>query len=237
MPLVAPFRPQPFGHARVVRCLKLRSVSLFAAALALATPAFAQSGRDTLASAAFASTSRADALGKIERVLGGSPTPLETAMALGYRAQLKRARSDALAARKGFEALIARNPRDAEAQMALAGWHLQAIADLGPMMARTGLGARKASGLAALDRALAAGGNRPLLTGYASLILARVDARAYGARALKLAETASTAPAPTALDRTLQRAAKRLLPSLRVGNPAASGALAKALLPFGRIAR
>lgn len=222
-----------------------RCAAAIAALLLAATPA--QAGpRETLASAAFATSSRADALAKVAAAQGelqarldrdprDRAAALERAVALGYRAQLKRSRSDALAARRAFEALVTSNPRDADAQMALAGWHLASVAELGPLMARTMLGARKSAGMTALDRALALGGDRPLYTGYAALILARIDPGDHQARATRLAEAAVKAEAPTPLDRIMQKSAARILPALRADKPQVAGALAEALLPFGRL--
>lgn len=222
------------------RCVLPVTVLLAAVSPAQAGP------RETLASAAFATTQRSQAMAKVasahtelETMLARDPgnraATLERAVALGYSAQLNRSRTDALGARKAFESLVASNPRDADAQMALAGWHLASVATLGPLIARTTLGARKATGMAALERALALGGNRPLYSGYASLALMRIDPEQSVARARALAEAAVEAPAPTSLDRLMQRSAARMLTPLRAGNVEAAGALAKVLLPFGRL--
>lgn len=222
------------------RCVPAVAMLLLAAAPVQAGP------RETLATAAFATTSRADALAKVahaerellsllERDPDNRAAALERAVALGYRAQLKRSRGDALRARRSFEALIAQNPNDADAQMALAGWHLASVAELGPLVARTTLGARKSAGMAALERALALGGDRPLYSGYAALILLRVDAEDNLKRARQLAEAAVAAAAPTQLDRLMQRRAKLILPSLQGSKHEVAAVLAEALLPFGRL--
>ncbi len=212
-----------------------------------ATAAAAESPRELLVKAAFATRDRAAALAQIESarksaeaVLAKSPgdreAQLQRAVAIGYRGKLRRNPADARAARRAFEALVASNPRDAEALLALGGWHLAGIIEIGQLMARTVLGARKASGMQAMNRAIAAGGNRALFPAYASLTLIQIDPdNIAGAR--KLAEAAVKGRTPTSADRVMQRHAAALLEPLRAGNGKAAAALAKRLSPFGRIVK
>ena len=99
------------------------------------------------------------------------------AMATSYRAKLTRSRADALSAKAQFEALVAKNPRDPEAQVALGAWHLEAVGSLGGLVARAALGARKDTGLDATDRAVALGGDRALFRGIAALLRLSLDPR------------------------------------------------------------
>ena len=221
------------------------SVTLAAAAMAVASPAAAEGPREILVNAAFGAPDKATALTRVEAalkaanaLLARNPTNyearLQRALAIGYRGKLKRNRPDLLAARQGFEALVAANPRDAEAQMALAGWHLAAVIELGPLMARTALGARSATGLQALERSLALGGGRALFPGFASLLRIQVDPNdVAGAR--RLAEAAAKARVTAPVDRIMQRQATALLQSLRAGNGKAAAKAAKLLAPFGRL--
>lgn len=219
-------------------------VAMAIAAPALAAPAPAASPRDTLIRAAFGAQSKqqalaliADALAQTEAVLAKSPGDrealLQHALATGYRGQLKRSPADAKATRDALIALAQHYPRDPEVQVALAGWHLTAVSDLGSFLARTLLGADKAKGLAALDRALALGGNRAFFPAYAALARLQLDSGDRQA-ALALADRAVGGTAPTPVDRIMQRAAQRLAAALKAGaSPAAAAALAKQLLPFG----
>ena len=100
-------------------------------------------------------------------------------------------------------------------------------------MARTVLGADRATGLAALDRAVALGGNRAMFPGLAALL--RLQLSADDARARPLAEAAARGTTPTALDAQMQRAAIVVLALLRRGDTAAAHRLAPTLLPLGRI--
>jgi hypothetical protein len=221
-----------------------RSMGLGAAIVActMAVPAAAQSARDIIVQASFESRSKQSALqsiGTAQRaaaaVLARSPGDREAllmqATAGGYQARLTRNRSEALATRKLFEALVRRAPNDPEAQLGLGAWHVDAVAKLGPFVSRTMLGAQKGLGLAALDRAVALGGDRAAYAGFAALMRLQVDPADKRGRAL--AEQASRAEAPTAFDRAIRRAATAMVGSFKTGNAAATKALAARLLPFG----
>ena len=218
-----------------------------AAAATLAGPVAAQSPRETLVSAAFATRDRAAALARVDAALasanallakspGDREAQLQRALAIGYRGKLRRDRGDVQTARRGFEALVAANPRDPEAQMALGGFHLGAIVELGSLVARTGLGARRERGLEAMNAALANGGGRAAFPAFASLNRIQLDPEdVAGARTL--AEAAVKGRVVRGEDRAMQRAAAQLLPLLREGNGRAAAALANRLMPFGSLAR
>jgi hypothetical protein len=215
-----------------------------AALLAVPAAALAATPRDTLAQAAFTPSDKGTALARIDQakaavdaVLARAPADREarllSAMAIGYRAKLNRSRGEAIEAGKQFAALAAANPRDPEAQAAVGAWHLDAVTALGGMMAGVALGAKKAPGLAAMDRAVALGGDRAMFSGLSALLRLALDAN--DARARALAETAARGTTPTALDQIMQRAAAAVLVPLRAGDTRAASALAKQLLPFGRL--
>lgn len=212
----------------------------------LATPAPASpNARQTLINAAFFTTDRATALAQVRsaedaadpvaRAPANREAQMTHALAISYRAKLTNSRTDALAARALFEKLAASDPRDPEAQAALGGWHIEGLATLGSMVARMALGARKPAGLAALDRAVALGGNRAMFAGLAALLRAELDPGDQTARSL--AEAAVKAATPTPLDRIMQQRAAELLVVLKSGKGAAIRAKAQQLLPFGRLAR
>lgn len=212
----------------------------------VAAPAAAQTPREMLVSAAFSARDAASALAQVEAArkaaeaqLARDPASyearLQRAIAIGYRAKLKRSPGDARTARRAFEALAAANPRDPEAQLALGGWHLLAIIELGPLLAGTILGARRAAGMQALNRSIAMSGGRALFPGYAGLTLIQLDPGDVAA-ARRLAEAAASGRTPTNADRIMQRHARALLVPLRADDGKAAAALAKMLMPFGRLA-
>ncbi|TPG55375.1 hypothetical protein EAH76_11200 [Sphingomonas glacialis] len=215
-------------------------------ALCLATApglAQAESGRDMLIQTAFVVRDRSVALTQLAgieaaasstlaKTPGDSEALLSRAMATSYHAKLTRSRSEALSAKAQFEALVAKNPRDAEALAALGAWHLSAVKALGALVARGGLGARKAVGLDAIDRALAAGGDRALFPGIAGLLRLAIDPG--DARGVALIGQAARAGAVTPVDRLIQRRAAQLELVVKGGDAKLIQALANRLLPLGQ---
>ena len=218
-------------------------LATLAAAVSMAVAAHAATPREMLTTAALQTADRQQAAALVNSAIAATQAQLvanpadkeaqfQYAVGIGDRAKLTKSPGDAKQARKLFEAFALANPRDPEAQFAVASWHLDTLA--AGFLATSVLGARKDIGLSSLDRAVALANGRPFITGYAALFRIRLDpADVAGAR--QLAETAATGPAPTPLDRLGQRAAQAVLPALRSGNGKAAAAVAKTLLPFGRL--
>lgn len=207
--------------------------------------AVADTPRELLTSAAFYSSSKPKALALVGQAIaaadqilttrpGDDEAMLQRGLAIGYRAKLTRSRTDARTSLGIFESLVAQNPRDPEARIALAGWHLDAIDQLGSVMARTVLGAKSQAGETALAQAVALGGDRAFYPGLAAMIHIRKN-NGDVAQARRWAETAATARAPTPLDVLMKRAALAILPSLRANDGKAAAGLARKLLPFGKL--
>lgn len=224
-----------------------RPTVIVLAAMVAASPAAAMANtpRELLTSAAFQAPDKARALALVgqaiaasDRILakraGDYEATLQRGIAVGYRGKLTRSRSDVKASLVIFERLAAQNPRDAEVQMAIAGWHLGAIDQLGSFLARTALGAKAAAGEAALKRALALGGDRAFYPGIAALLNIRND-HSDVADTRKWAEEAAASQAPTTLDAVMKRAAVALLPTLRANDGKGAAAIARRLLPFGKL--
>ncbi len=214
-----------------------------AAVTAAATPAQAATPREMLTTAAFQTTDRATALALVNAAITASQATLATnpndheaqlgqASGIGYRARLTKKLADAKTSRRLFEGLVAANPRDAEAQLFLGGWHLDTIA--AGFLATTVLGAKRDIGVACVDRSVALGGSRAFYKGLVAMMRIRLDSGDV-ATARALAEQAAVAPTPTALDRIVQRETIQLLVPLRNGDGNAAAAAARKLLPFGRI--
>lgn len=201
----------------------------------------AQSARDLLVQAAFEDRSKPVAAARIERVIALTNAAIARnpddqdavvvgATALGYRAKLSGNRSQAVAARRAFESAATRFPRNAEAQVALGAWHMGIISKVGRFVGRV-VGAQRAVGLAALDRSVALGGNRSMFAGLSALL--RLQADPDDPRGRSLAEQAARAPAPTSIDRYMQRACTAVLAPLRSGDDKTVSALSDRLLPLG----
>jgi hypothetical protein len=224
---------------RVIACAAA-GIAVMPASAAPDTP------RALLTAAAFQTVDKAAALALIgqavtaaDQILAERPgdheATLQRGVAIGYRAKLTHSRSDARTSLGVFKALAARDPRDAEAQMVIAGWHLDAIAQLGRFVARTAVGAKAEAGEAALSRAVALGSRRAFYLGLAALMQIRLDNHAV-AQARQWAEAAALAETPTPLDALMQRSAIAILPALRAKDGKAAAALAEMLLPFGKLA-
>ncbi len=224
------------------RCV---GASVAVCAMVSALPVRAETPRELLTQAGFVDRDRSIALARIDRAaaaagqaLSRSPNDAEAAimqaMANGYRAKLLGNRGQAIAARKQYEALVVRYPRNAEAQAALGAWHVGVIAKLGRFVGRAVAGAQKAVGFEALDKSVALGGNRAMFAGLAGLLRLELDPN--DARGRALVETASKAPTPTAIDGYVRKAAVAVLVPLRAGDANATKALADKLLPFGQFA-
>lgn len=227
---------QGYGRAALVMSVGLMAVTL-------AVPVQAQSAREILTQASFSDSDEASALrrvalaysaalGALHRAPEDREALLMRATALGYRAKLTGNRTDAVAARRQFEALVAQSPRDAEAQLALGAWHIGAVKKLGAIVGRAAVGAQRGVGLSALDKAVVLGGDRALFPGLAALLRLEVDPR--DPRGRTLAEAAARAGGSSAIDRIMQRAASAVLVPLRAGDAQATRKLASQLLPFGR---
>lgn len=199
--------------------------------------------REMLTQAAFQATDKKAALALIngavagsERILAANPRDregqLQHAMGIGYRARITKKPGDAKTSRKMFEALVASNPRDPEFQLAIGGWHLDAIA--AGFLAAAFLGAKKGEGLDGIDKAVQYGGDRAFFRSFAAMMRIRLDDGDV-ATARTLAERAAVSPAPTPLDAIGKRDAQAMLVPLRAGDGKAAATLAKKLLPFGHI--
>jgi hypothetical protein len=213
-----------------------------AAVLVAASPAAAQTPRDLLTAAAYQDSdvpaalsridrARAAALAAAQRAPDDQDAAVVAAIALAYRAKLTGSRSEAIAARKGLEVVAVRFPRNAEAQLGLGAWHLGVIAKVGRIMARAGAGAQKGVGVAAVDRAVALGGNRAMFAGIGGMLLIQSDPNDSHGR--ELVEAASRGTTGTPLDRINQRAAAAVLAAIRRNDDPTARALANRLLPFG----
>ena len=227
--------------------MRIRSISLVAAVsavLASSSSASAETPRELLALASFEDADRSAALAHVNaanglaaQVLTRSPSDYDAslvqAMAVGYRAKLLGSRSEAMEARRRFEALVLRKPGDAEAQLALAAWHMGALHRLGRIVGGAVLGARRSSAMAAMDRAVRLAPGRPFIAGLAGLL--RLQSDPLDGRGTQLIEIAAQGRAATPLDASLRRASRAMLPVIRAGDVERIRRAASAQLPLGKL--
>ena len=214
--------------------------------IVVAAPARAETPRELLLDAAFDTRDKDDALRKLDRAQGEAAAQvarapgdrdarLSMAMAVGYRAKLTKSRGEAMSAKRMFDGLAASDPRDPEAAAAVGCWHLDSVIELGGMIAGMALGAKKATGFAAMDRAVALGGGRAMFPGLAGLLRVAIDPD--DARGRALIDLATHGLTPEKIDRIMQRNAATVLAQLRAGRASVAQSFAKELLPFGRVKR
>ncbi|WP_246152736.1 hypothetical protein [Sphingomonas montanisoli] len=214
--------------------------------LVIAAPVRAETSRELLLDAAFDTRDKDVAIKRIDqaqgvasaqlaRTPGDRDAKLSMAMAVGYRAKLTRSRGEAMSAKRLFDGLAASDPRDPEAAAAVGCWHLDSVIELGGMIAGMALGAKKATGLAAMDRAVALGGGRAMFSGLAGLLRIAIDPA--DARGRALVDATTRAATPQKVDKLFQRSAATVLAQLRAGRGEVAQELAKELLPFGKVPR
>lgn len=211
-------------------------------ALIAAAPGASETPRDLLTYAAYQDRDQTAALARVDRAHAvaqaaatrapdDQDSAVVAAIATAYRAKLTGGRGEAVAARHQIEAVCQRFPRNAEAQLALGAWHMGVVAKVGGFLARAGAGARKDTGLAALDRAVALSGGRVAIVAMAGML--RIFSDPKDSRGRALVEAADHGAAPAALDRISQRAAANIAAALRRGDNQGAKAIADRWLPFG----
>ncbi|WP_448585798.1 hypothetical protein [Thermaurantiacus sp.] len=188
---------------------------------------------------------RADA----RRLLAAAVTDAEIALALeptnvrarveraivgGYLAKLEGSAMRARQSRRDAETALAQEPANALALAVLGGWHLETVAEVGALAARTLLGARAAEGRRLFDRALALEPDSVLYPVFYAFALLSLDP-AEAPKAAELLARADRNRPRDAYERLVQANSRRVLAELRQGEPARARALARSLSPLGRL--
>jgi tetratricopeptide (TPR) repeat protein len=165
---------------------------------------------------------------------GNGEALLQRAIATGYRAKLKNAPGLAREARRGFEQAIARNPQDALAHAALGGWHGEAVATLGRLLAGTALGASRDGFERSFERAMALNPEGPAIPTFFAFTALALDA-GNARRAEALLERADRARAADGFERLVQANARAVLALLQKGDVAAARREAARRSPLGQL--
>jgi tetratricopeptide (TPR) repeat protein len=165
---------------------------------------------------------------------GNNEAALQRAIAVGYRAKLANSPGLARQARRGFEQVIARDPRDALAHAALGGWHGESVATLGRFLAGTALGANRQGFEQSFERAMALNPEGPAIPTFFAFTALALDA-GNAKRAQALLERADKARARDGFERLVQAHARAVLPLLRKGDVAAARREAARLSPLGNL--
>jgi tetratricopeptide (TPR) repeat protein len=227
-----------FREGRFAEAQKLGEAAGDANGLALAA-------RATLAIAAYQTRDRAQAERLIDEALADAKAAraqnpkhvealLQQAIGVAYRAKLRQSPSQAREARKLMENALKLAPDNAFAWASLAGWHGEAVADLGGFVAGTVLGARKAEALRLYEEALRRDTASPTFPTFFAVTLLRLD-RDQTARARSLLQSALEKPARDGFEALMRQHAAQVLSALQSGDSKKTLALVKRLQPFGEI--
>lgn len=208
--------------------------------------AFILAGRATMIVASFDTTDRERAKALIDAAdhdfdaaLAKDPTSADAALmkaqSVGYRGKLSKSPGLAKETRARIEAVLAREPNNALAWASLAGWHAGAVTTLGKFLAGTVLGASSKVAVADFETALAKDPKNPLHPAFYGLTLLDLSTD-NGARALQLLQTVQRLPARDAYETLLKKTTAQVVPLLTAGDVKGAQALARRLLPFGKLA-
>ena len=118
---------------------------------------------------------------------------LDRAIIVGYLGKVKASAGDAKASRRDVEAVLKRQPDNALAIAVLGGWHGEAVATVGSLLAGAALGAKKSESIRLFDKALALDPNSALFATYYAMTLLQLDA-SYAPRARALAKAKAIDP-------------------------------------------
>ncbi|WP_194743646.1 hypothetical protein [Thermaurantiacus tibetensis] len=178
----------------------------------------------------------ADADAAVRLAPGSSRALLERAIVTGYLGKLKGSAGNARASRRDVETVLAREPDNALAHAVLGGWHGETVATVGPLVARTAVGARKEESLRHFERALALDGASVLYPVFYAFTLLALDPRANAQKAEALLARADRNRPADAYERLVQANGRQVLAALRAQDVARAATLARRLSPLGQIA-
>ncbi len=203
-------------------------------------------GRATLIVASFDTTDRDRAKTLVDQAdhdfdaaLALAPDNLEAqlqkATAVGYRAKLSKSPGLGKETRARMEAVLARDPSNGLAWASLGGWHAGAVATIGKFLAGTVLGANIKVAITDFDTAIAKDPKNPVHPAFYGLTL--LDLGPDNApRALQVLQMAARDPARDAYEGLLKKAVAQVIPLLTSGDVKGAQAMARKLLPFGKLA-
>jgi hypothetical protein len=158
---------------------------------------------------------------------------LQKAIAIGYRAKLRRSPDEAKAARALMETALKHQPGSALAWASIGGWHGEAVVTLGRFLAGTMVGAKAKDGIAGYERAIALAPDSPVFRTLYAITLADLDPDPAKLRALLIPAASGTGG--DGFDRLMRDRARALLAALGSGRKGALQAAAAKARPFAKI--
>lgn len=203
-------------------------------------------GRATLITASFDTTSRDRARALVDMAehdfdaaLLLAPNDidaqLQKATAVGYRGKLAKSPALAKETRSRMEAVLARDPANGLAWASLGGWNAGAVSTIGKFLAGTLLGANAHVAMTDFETALAKDPRNPVHPAFYGLTLLDLGTE-NTPRALQVLQMAARDPARDAYEALLKKAVTQVIPLIVSGDVRGAQALARKLLPFGKLA-
>lgn len=179
-----------------------------------------------------------EAEGEADRALSLAPgnvnATLQKAIAIGYRAKLKRSPGLARDARDLMEVTARRAPKSALAWASIGGWHGESIADLGKFIAGTMVGAKSDTCIESYERALALDPASPVFRTLYAITLVGIG-KAEPAKLRALLSPAAGARGGDGFEQLMRARARALLAALDSGRKGALKAAAERAKPFANL--
>lgn len=157
---------------------------------------------------------------------------LQLAIAEGYAARIKMSPGRAKKARKRAEWLVTAAPENGYVLGLLGGWHGEAVAAFGTLIADVTVGASTAEFERHFDAAVAAAPNNPLIIAYYARLLLAINDPGMGDKAARLLADIEKAEPKDAFEAFMKQRAIDLKTALDTGDRKTLKKLIKAQRPF-----
>lgn len=157
---------------------------------------------------------------------------LQLAIAEGYAARIKMSPGRAKKARERAQWLVQAAPDNGYVLGLLGGWHGEAVAAFGKLIADVTVGASTAQFQTHFDAAVAAAPNNALITAYYARLLLAINDPGMAEKAAQLLSTIETAQPKDAFEVFMKQRAIDLKTALETGERKTLKTLIKAQRPF-----
>jgi hypothetical protein len=227
-----------FAHGNFPAAIAAGTAENTAASLVIAGRARLQVASYSVTDKHQAKAMIAAAQGDFDAALAKTPNDenaqLNLAIAQGYTAKLDHSPTGAKAMRKSLDAILTRDPNNAQAWAALGGWNGGAVATVGSFIAGSVLGANKAAMTQAFTKAMALDPANPINPIFYAMTLLDIDT-GNAAQAKALLTRAATLPSRDACEMTVAAGGAKTLAALTTGDAKSAQALARRAMPFGTV--
>lgn len=157
---------------------------------------------------------------------------LQLSIAIGYAARIKTSVGLAKDARSLAEQLLEQSPKNAYVLGLLGGWHGEAIAAYGKLIAKVAVGARTEDFETYFDQAIDTAPNNPLIVAYYTRLLLDINDEGMRDKARQLLSDVSVSAPANAFEAYMKERALELRAALEAGDKKQLKALIKAQRAF-----